>query len=229
MAARKIINPPMNNKFLWKQTLSWVVIFSIAMGFLETAVVIYLRRIYYHQGFCFPLAPLDPSLVSIEAGREVATLIMLICISVIAGKKSISRFAYFLLSFAVWDIFYYIFLKLLIGWPSSLMTRDVLFLVPVTWIGPVLAPVLISLTMIGLALFIIIAEGKGKKVRIDRPVWVMLIAGALVLMLSFMWNDSSDYNWLLFIFGELLIITGIVRMIFRSGLFPAKRADNNIQ
>ena len=97
-----------DRKFSWQKILLWVIIFSIAMGFLETAVVVYLRHIYYPQGFKFPLAPIDTSLVVVEVGRELATIIMLLGVGAIAGRTFASRFAYFILSFAIWDIFYYL-------------------------------------------------------------------------------------------------------------------------
>ena len=243
----------MDKQQSWQRTLSWVVVFSIAMGFLETAVVIYLRRIYYPYGFSFPLAPIDPSTAFIEVGREVATVVMLIGIGVIAGRTLSSRFAYFILSFAVWDIFYYIFLKILIDWPDSWMTWDILFLIPVTWIGPVIAPVIISVTMTAMALLIIINEGKGKVVSIDWIVWILLIIGSLVLIVSFVWDYTSymlsyfsfkeiwsapgnndlfekaysyiprSFNWKLFSLGELIIISGIIKITYSAGIIRFKR------
>ena len=118
------------------------------MGFLEAAVVVYLREILYPGGFSFPLSPVPASLALTEIFREVATLVMLVSIGILAGRKFSTGFAWFIYSFAIWDIFYYIFLKAVLGWPESLMTWDVLFLIPTTWTGPVLTPVLVSLTMI---------------------------------------------------------------------------------
>src|ERR1044072_1504154 len=92
--------------------LVWLTIFSIAMGYLETAVVVYLRKLYYPGGFNFPLVPVTLDIAKTEFWREAATLIMLVGIGVLAGKNKTQRFAYFLLSFAVWDIFYYVFLKM---------------------------------------------------------------------------------------------------------------------
>jgi hypothetical protein len=120
----------------------WVGIFGIAFGFLEATVVVYLRQLYYPEGFDFPMIWASLELFRIELIRELSTLTMLLSIGILTGRNAIQRFAWFLYAFAIWDIFYYIALKILIGWPPSLLTWDLLFLIPVAWNGPVLAPVL---------------------------------------------------------------------------------------
>ena len=147
------------------------VIFAIAMGYLEAAVVVYLRELYYSDGFYikekvgFPfikfglveeLKPFSKKLILTELGREAATIIMLVTLSLIAGNSIKSYIAYFLILFGIWDIFYYVFLKVILGWPESLSTTDVFFLIPVPWIGPVWLPVLLSLIIISIGLIILI-------------------------------------------------------------------------
>ena len=147
-----------------KQKLIWVSIFAVAMGFFEAAVVIYLRKLMYPAGFSFPLAPIEHGLAVTEILREAATLIMLLSAGILAGRYATERFAWFIYAFAIWDIFYYIFLKLLIGWPESFMTWDILFLIPATWVGPVITPVIVSLSMIVLAavvLFFLLQRDQG--------------------------------------------------------------------
>ena len=88
-----------------------ITIFAIAMGFLESVVVVYLRKIFYAGGFGFPLKGFtEPSIIGIEWIREIATIVMLITISMLVAKKFYERLSYFIYAFAVWDIFYYIFL-----------------------------------------------------------------------------------------------------------------------
>ena len=169
----------------------WLLLFSIAMAFLESAVVIYIRELLYPDGFDFPLATMDSSLALTEILREAATIIMLVGAGVIAGKTFYQRFAWFIFCFAVWDIFYYIFLKLLIGWPSSLFEWDVLFLIPVTWTGPVITPLIVAILMIVLAMVIVIFSGKGIDTGINRSEWILLISGAIVLIISFAWDYSG--------------------------------------
>ncbi len=170
---------PLYSKFLV------VGIFAIAMGILEAVVVVYLRQIYYPEGFYFPIIMMAPEIVGVELAREFTTLIMLVCIGLLAGKSGNEKFAWFLYTFGVWDIFYYVGLKLFLDWPQSLLTWDILFLIPVTWVGPVLAPVICSLTMILLAIFIAYFSSKKLHIQISRLSWLMLITGAVIIFASF--------------------------------------------
>jgi hypothetical protein len=143
----------------------WVVIFGIAMAFFESAVVVYLRAIFYPEGFKFPLEAMADYKIFIEVMREIASIFMLLSIAYLAGKKFWERFAYFMLSFGVWDIFYYLWLKVLLDWPSSVFEWDVLYLIPLPWIGPVVAPVSISVLMIIFSIIIARSFQKGDDFR----------------------------------------------------------------
>ena len=219
-------------------------IFAIAMGTLEAIVVVYIRQLYYPQGFDFPLTML--SLLSMECCREAATIIMLAAVGIIAGKDNLQRFAYFLYAFAVWDIIYYAGLKVLLNWPSSFLTWDVLFLIPVPWIGPVLAPIISSLTMILFGGIIICLQEKGYIVKIKLWEWSLTFLGAFIILCSFVWDYSriiireyfsaglaaeentgrilklilrykpTHYNWSLFVLGEVLILCTLVLMCRRT-------------
>ncbi len=228
-----------------KTKFFYVTIFAVAMAFFETAVVIYLRELMYPEGFQFPLAPISPGLALTELLREAATLVMLVMIGVLAGKKLADGFAWFLYSFAVWDIFYYVFLKIMINWPDSFMTWDILFLIPSTWTGPVITPLLVSLMMILFAVIILNYSQQGIPVKISAVDWTGLIVGSLVLILAFIWDYSKfilqeyrlfdiftlpdkqalyDYAikyipekfpWLLFFTGYFVILLFILKMAFR--------------
>src|SRR4029078_133153 len=126
----------------------WLTIFAVAMAYVESAVVVYLRAIYYPHGFPFPLVPTSAGMIAIEMGREIATLIMLLGVAVLAGKDRSDRLLVFCVTFGIWDVFYYVWLWFFLRWPPSLLTWDILFLIPVPWIGPVLAPVIVSVVMI---------------------------------------------------------------------------------
>lgn len=169
----------------------WLSLFSIAMAFLESSVVVYIRELLYPEGFKFPLAAMDSSLALTEILREAATIIMLAGAAVIAGKTFSQSFAWFLYCFAVWDIFYYVFLKLLIDWPLSLFEWDVLFLIPLTWTGPVITPLIVTVLMIILAMIIIIFSERGADTKIKCQEWILLISGAIVLIISFIWDYSG--------------------------------------
>ena len=111
----------------------FLVLFGIAMGFFEAAVVVYLRQLYYPGGFSFPLKIMALGELSIEYLREFSTLIMLFSLAIVAGRNFYERFSYFLLCFGIWDIFYYVWLKVLLDWPQSLLTWDILFLIPIVY------------------------------------------------------------------------------------------------
>lgn len=126
-----------------------VVIFAIGMAWVEAACVYYLRllvdRIEPYQAN--PL-PVHGMVDRVELVREAATLVMLLAIGAAAGQTWYKRLGFTAIAFGVWDIFYYVFLKMICDWPKSLFDWDVLFLLPLPWWGPVLAPVCIALLMI---------------------------------------------------------------------------------
>lgn len=132
----------------------WVVVFAAAMAWVESAAVLYLRakldRIVPLQANPLPQpAPVGwLDFGAVELVREAATLVMLLAIGWLAGQTARSRLGYALIAFGVWDIFYYIFLVPMSGWPQSVWDWDVLFLLPLVWWGPVLAPVLIAALMV---------------------------------------------------------------------------------
>jgi len=222
-----------------KGKIFFITWFAIAMGFLETAVVVYLRALYYPEGFVFPLIPMDPNIIGVELIRELSTIVMLVCIGILAGEKPLEKFSWFLFTFGVWDIIYYVGLKLFLDWPPSLLTWDVLFLLPVTWAGPVLAPLLCSLMMIGFALFTLMSRQKNPLMMPGKLSWLMISSGALVVFISFIadyaifmvqsgnlqkgskiWNLGftddiirfipDKFHWIFFVTGYLLILSGIV-------------------
>lgn len=166
-----------------------VTLFAISMGIFEGAVVVYLRALYYPEGFNFPLKLMSNQVAITELIREFASLMMLLSVGILAGKNFSQRFAWFIYSFAVWDIVYYVFLYLILGWPENLFTWDILFLLPVTWTGPVIAPVIISVLMILLALTIYCFNIKSNfNVRISKKEWLLLISGSFVVFISFIWD-----------------------------------------
>lgn len=171
----------------------WIVTFAIAMGYLESAVVVYLRELYYPEGFDFPMKAMAQDVAVTELFREAATLIMILAVGVLAAEYWLHRFAWFLLVFSIWDIFYYIFLKVLVGWPESFFTTDILFLLPSIWTGPVIAPVINSLTMILLAVVILKKrKGLATLVRLSKMVWLLLIIGSLIVLFAYL-QDFASY------------------------------------
>lgn len=136
---------PTPNRTRWLM----VVLFAAAMAWMEAATVYYLRvlvdRVEPYQ--TAPLALSGP-LTTVELVREAATLLMLLSVGALAGRTMRTRLGYTSVAFGVWDILYYVFLRLMCGWPRSLFDWDVLFLLPLPWWGPVLAPCAIAALMI---------------------------------------------------------------------------------
>ncbi|MFA4853111.1 MAG: hypothetical protein WC599_11385 [Bacteroidales bacterium] len=223
-----------------------VTIFAIAMGYLESTVVIYLREIYYPEGFAFPLRIMNLHIALTEIFREFATLVMLGSVGFIAGRTRLEKFGFFIFAFGIWDIFFYIFLKLLLGWPESLFTWDILFLLPTTWVGPVLAPVINAITMIIFGVLIWYFQSKDKLWPVKMREWIMLAAGSLIVFWSYIEDYVSflhpsfsvseiffpkdtgrliefathyvpqEFNWVVFGIGQLIILAGIGLWYFRE-------------
>jgi hypothetical protein len=161
--------------------------FAITMAYLESTIVVYLRRLYYHErgGFNFPLVIIDTPTMLLELGREACTMVMLATFGIAAGRTKVGKFAFFLFLFGVWDILYYIWLKVFLDWPASLFTWDVLFLIPVPWVGPVLAPVSVACTMIGMAFVLLRLEEHGPVLPAGKVVWLAQIVACLIIIISF--------------------------------------------
>lgn len=231
-----------------RNTILYLTIFAIAMGYMEGAIVVYLREIFYPAGFDFPLQPISANIMVTEVLREAATMVMLITIALLTGRTKTERFGFFIFCFGIWDITYYIVLYLILGWPSSLLTWDILFLIPVTWVGPVLGPVINSASMILLGWLLSVFTTKNSGTKLFPLEWMLLIAGSMIVIISytedyvgflrdaFSWweifipADSSvlmDYatsyiprtfSWWIFWIGEGLILAGIILFYRRNTL-----------
>lgn len=178
---------------LWRWI--WIVTFAIAFAWVEVSVVAYLRDIYYPGGFKFPISVqwdamrlVIDHLSIIELGREIATILMLVAVACIAGKNTWQKFCFFMIVFGVWDIFYYAWLWVALRWPESLMTWDILFLLPLPWTGPVITPILIALAMTTAGSVIIYLDERGVKIR-TRPLdWIVVLGCGLLMITAFCWD-----------------------------------------
>lgn len=206
-----------------------VAIYAIAMAWVESAVVFYLRsminRIEPHQPDPFPIIG---GFGWVELLREFATIVMLFTVGILAGRTWRARLGYFAIGFGVWDILYYVFLKIICGWPHSLLDWDVLFLLPMPWWGPVLAPVLISLLMIFWGTFASQFEPTSPPSLANWPVWVLNFAGVLLALYVFMADTLAaaprgvqavcsvvpeKFNWPLFSLALLLMSAPLMRLM----------------
>ena len=166
--------------------LLYIGLFAVAMAYVESAVVVYLRRLYGIRDLMTSVPPFDSQIGAIEVGRELATLVMLLVVGLVAGKKFQSRLGFAIFAFGLWDIFYYFWLKVFINWPKSFLDMDILFLFPLPWWGPVLAPMLIAALMaVGGARAAMLDES-GIEVRFSLRQWAALGSGILILLYTFM-------------------------------------------
>jgi len=208
-------------------------------------VVVYLRAIYdpirhrLHPGRgaddLFPLispeelaaaGPENPRRLLIEIGREASTIAMLAAFGLAAGRNFNQRMAAFAVVFGLWDIFFYVFLRLMIHWPQSLFTWDLLFLIPLPWVGPVLAPGIVALTLVVCGLISLRLGGMPARPR----EWLAMIAGGVIVILAFIWDYRNTmagglpnpFNWPLFLAGEVIALLGFFVAVWRRA-YPGSR------
>ena len=220
--------------------LVWTGIFAIAMAYLEAAVVVYLRRIFGIVDVYPEMPPFDYTLGLTEAGRELATLVMLFSLSLIAGKGLIARTGYFIYSFGLWDIFYYIWLRVLIAWPQSLLDWDLLFLLPLPWWGPVAAPVIIASGMVIFGVIFVRMDEQGLSLTLGWYGWLVLSAGLLLMLFAFMADalmslpaSAQDlhrlrpekFRWIIFLAGLAMPVYVLTRSILKAYTKPSPPTD----
>ena len=198
-------------------TTAVVIAYAIAMGYLEAAVVVYLRRaLGIDPGALFPLHD-DGGLLAlgpIELGRELATLVMLAAVGWLTGAGRIERLAWTAVAFGTWDIAYYGWLWVLVGWPPSATTWDILFLVPVPWVGPVWAPVAVSAALIGFGLLTARRLRAGGAMAIGPWQVAGGLTGGVLVILSFPLDAGNilaggipkAWAWPLFVAGMALAL-----------------------
>lgn len=118
---------------------------------------------------CVDIIITDSAILDTERICEAATLVMSASVALLTGANLKQRIAYFFLAFGIWDIFYYVFLRLTIGWPQTLVDLDIFFLLPFPWVGPVFVPVAVSTFLIFGSLWFVSKESvsyRGKKRRL---------------------------------------------------------------
>jgi hypothetical protein len=219
-----------------------LILFGVSFAFVEAAVVVYLRALYdpiharlypdREPGDLFPLIRLDQleaegsqarRRVGIELVRELATLAMLAAVGLAVGRNARQTFAAFLVAFGIWDISFYLFLKLLIQWPESFATWDLLFLLPVPWASPVIAPMLVAASMIGSGTIVLTREASGRPFPLRKPEWLAVCLGGLIVVVAFCWDYRNiagggiprPFHWPLFLLGEGIGLGGFLRALWR--------------
>lgn len=213
-----------------------VALFAVAMAWMEAATVVYLRtlvgRVDPYQAVPLPMLP---HLTGAELVREVATLVMLLAVGCLAGRTWRSRLGYAIIAFGVWDILYYLFLRVIVGWPRSIWDWDVLFLLPLPWWGPVIAPVLIAGMMVLGGTLVSQFDRPGQPVWPGRLSWALNVAGVFLALYAFMADAIGAldggveavravlpvwFNWPLFLVALVLMAAPIVdmsRQVWKKG------------
>jgi len=195
----------------------------MAFALVESSVVVYLRQLYYPEGFSFPMKPIPENILFMEMMREAATMVMLVSAGIVAGGSAWRRFAFFMYCFGLWDIGYYIWLKLFIGWPVSLLEPDILFLFPVVWWGPVLAPVIVAFSLCMSAVLIIHRMEKGWTPPLKKTDIFWIALGAGIILYTFMADAKiieagatpPPYRWRLFATGEGIGLAAFAGLMLR--------------
>jgi hypothetical protein len=231
-----------------------LVLFSVSFAFVEVAVVIYLRGLYEPlHATLYPDAPSDglfpilqpEQLVAAgpqyegwmltELVREAATLAMLAAIALAVARNVRQWFAAFMIAFGLWDIFFYVWLRVLIGWPASLLEWDLLFLLPVPWVGPVIAPVLVAASMIFAGVVLLKRESADRPIRLTLVHWAAILSAGALVVIAFCWDFRNimgggiphTFNWPLLIIGETVGIVAFLHGATKrtSGADEAARAN----
>ena len=214
---------------LWARALCMLVLAG-GLAYTEASVVVYLREVLVparQQAFeasvvrePIPLLSYGqlqaaggsiPSFLLLEMARELTPLAVLLAAAVGFRRRRGQAAGFFLLGFAVWDMLYYAALKLLMDWPASLTTWDVLFLIPVPWVAPVWAPLAVSATLL-IAAMVLLKRPQRRITRAGRVVagLVMLAGAALILASFFMrWTEAvggvpATFDWPWFLAGWVL-------------------------
>jgi hypothetical protein len=213
-----------------------VVVFAIAMAWVESAVVYYLRTLIHRiEPYQPDPLPIFGGLGRVEFIREAATMVMLFAVGMLAGRTWRQRIGYSAIAFGVWDIFYYVFLKFICGWPNSLLDWDILFLIPLPWWGPVLAPMLISLLMIAWGTLATHAEETPASPRAITAVWAIAAAGMVLALRIFMADAMrvagggveamrnllpERFDWPMFLVALTLMTAPVAAGVWRRWLAP---------
>ena len=198
----------MRRKLSALQKLLWLTLFGVGFAMVEAAVVIYLRQLLHVEGSNITLSGIPRGIFTVEIVREFTTLVMLISVGVLAGSRPMGRFGSFIIAFGVWDIFYYVFLSIFHGWPRSFLDWDLLFLIPVPWMAPVLAPVLVSCGLIFSGYWLLIREQQKKRIVVSLSDWIIEAVATVLILYSFTNNNSVStpevFSWIIFLAGLVL-------------------------
>lgn len=202
-------------------------LFAIAMAHVEASLVVHLRSLYYpgNPQTLFPLVILSHRDLAIELARELATVVMIGTVALLAARGATRVFAAFTYVFGLWDLCYYLWLKQMIGWPVSWAEWDVLFLIPWPWLAPWITAALIAVLFCLWGGWVLLAAPDA---RLRRSDITLFVAGSLLALAAFLGPAfpllaggevdfrgfrPTDFNGLLYLAGYLLMAVGLWRGI----------------
>jgi hypothetical protein len=227
----------------WKRSAAVLILFGISFGYVEAAIVVYLRHIYQPlrvqfypnnpAGELFPL--LQPEhllsagegithLRAVELAREFATLVMFAAVGLAVARTAGQWLAAFAVVFGIWDIFFYVGLKVALDWPASLFTWDILFLLPVPWVGPVVSPLIVAVSMVVGGLWYLHRELNQRPVYARWWHWMGVVLGGFIIILAFTWqhraimagDTPSYFPWPIFLIGLSLGVASFLDAMRRG-------------
>ncbi len=220
MNRNRVVNPNEGAR-----QLIFLTVFAISMAYLEAAIVVYLRQLFHPQNLrqVFPLGEFSSSFLVLEVGREAATIIMMWAVARLISRGRVGRlFPLFVFLFGVWDLFYYFWLKILIGWPVHWLEWDILFLIPFAWVGPWITAALIALLLV---VWSFILLRKDIAFRNHRRFRLLFLPGCLICIAAFIQPalaaylqsgksalaafQPSHFWWPLFAMGYFLLAVGL--------------------
>ncbi len=122
-------------------------------------------------------------------------------------------------------------MRLQLGWPDSLFSYDILFLIPTLWVSPVICPILISLSLVGYATWLM-ALARRRGMPMPSLIHCTLIAGGAGLVLfSFIENAEyyrqgglpPQFSWPAFAVGYVLSTTVAIHYLYLALRRPKTR------
>jgi hypothetical protein len=237
------MHPSQTRDLSLRRRVVLLVLFGVVFGYVEAAAVVYVRVMYepIHQRVFPERAPDDlfplfsqeqwaregPAYLQrpwVEVGRELGTVLLVVLLAGAVSRTFRDGFAAFMLAFGVWDLAYYLWLWLLIGWPHSLGEWDLIFAAPVPWVGPVLAPLLVAAAMTLTAAVYFRCAAVGRAMVPRRGHWVAVALGALGIMFAFWWDCRNTlaggapqpFQWPLLLLGLAVGLAGYVHALVTS-------------
>ena len=201
-----------------------LVLLAVSFAVVEAAIVTAYRSLLDPQGERFPLLPLPGSLAGLERVREAATLLLLIAAARLVYRRAVPATATFFFLFGIWDVAYYATLRCSLGWPRHGSDWDLLFLLPVPWLGPVVAPLVVSCVLVVVGSLVLRHESRRGPFRLGRLHLLAAALGGALCLWSFVAAPSgralaalpTRYPWEWLLLGLALGLAAFSHALWRN-------------